>query len=121
MMFDHGGGIRLNREKIQLTVYGAEVKCASCVNAPGSKETFEWLQAAIGRKYGDDAISYQYFDIHTKDQRGANGDLIKQLLVEELFYPLVVVENQIVGEGNPRLKSIYKALEAKGIQPIANS
>ncbi|WP_231572583.1 YuzD family protein [Halobacillus sp. BBL2006] len=111
----------MNREKIQLTVYGAEVKCASCVNAPGSKETFEWLQAAIGRKYSDDSISYQYFDIHTEGQKGADEDLVQQLLDEELFYPLVVVENQIVGEGNPRLKSIYKALEAKGIKPTANS
>ncbi|MGI8315687.1 YuzD family protein [Halobacillus mangrovi] len=111
----------MNKEKVKVTVYGAEVKCASCVNAPGSKETYEWLQAAIARKYDDNAISYQYFDIHTSDQEDADGDLIDRLLEEELFYPLVVVEGQIVGEGNPRLKSVYKALEANGLQAAPDS
>ena len=34
-----------------IEVFGADIICASCVNAPSSKDTYEWLQAAISRKY----------------------------------------------------------------------
>ncbi|MGP4076634.1 YuzD family protein [Halobacillus sp. K22] len=106
----------MSEKKINLTVYGAEVKCASCVNAPGSKETFEWLQAAITRKYGENKVSYYYYDLHEENQPGVDEQLVDRLREEELFYPLVLVEDEIVGEGNPRLKSIYQALESRGIE-----
>ncbi|MBH0231042.1 YuzD family protein [Halobacillus yeomjeoni] len=107
--------------EVNVSVYGAEVKCASCVNAPGSKETFEWIQAAVARKYGTEGISYTYYDIHTENQPGADEEILSQLFDEELFYPLVLVNGEIVGEGNPRLKDIYKALESHGIQAVTNS
>ncbi|ELK46966.1 DUF1462 family protein [Halobacillus sp. ACCC02827] len=101
---------------VKVTVYGSDVRCASCVNAPGSKETYEWIQAAIARKYGEKAaISYSYFDINRDDQPDADDTLLEQLQSDELFYPLVLVEEEIVGEGSPRLKPIYKALESHGI------
>ena len=37
--------------KISVVVYGADVVCASCVNAPTSKDTFEWLQPLLKRKF----------------------------------------------------------------------
>lgn len=111
----------MNEQNVRLIVYGAEVKCASCVNAPGSRETYEWLQAAIARKYGETGISYEYFDINSVNQEGADGMIIQQILDDELFYPLVLVENEIVGEGNPRLKNIYKALENHGLQQLDHS
>ncbi|MBA2175761.1 YuzD family protein [Halobacillus locisalis] len=106
-------------QTIHLTVYGAEVKCASCVNAPGAKETYEWLQAAIARKYDDQQVTYQYVDIHSPENKeGADEGILQQLLDDELFYPLVTIQGEIVAEGNPRLKTIYKALESKGL-PLA--
>lgn len=39
----------MSTKDVTLTVYGAEEICASCVGAPCSKDTYEWLQAAIGR------------------------------------------------------------------------
>jgi disulfide oxidoreductase YuzD len=108
----------MNEQNVRLVVYGADVKCASCVNAPGSRETYEWLQAAISRKYGNTGISYDYYDIFTENQVGADGKVIHQLLEDELFYPLVMVENEIVGEGDPRLKNIYKALDKHGLQQL---
>ncbi len=36
--------------KPMIEIYGTAVICASCVNAPSSKDTYEWLQAAINRK-----------------------------------------------------------------------
>lgn len=108
-------------QTVSVAVYGADVKCASCVNAPGSRETYEWLQAAIGRKYNDSMVRYNYYDINEKGQDGADPSIIQQLLDDELFYPLVLVENEIVGEGDPRLKKVYKALDKNGLQPKENS
>ena len=37
--------------KVSVVVYGADVVCASCVNAPTSKNTYEWLKPLLERKY----------------------------------------------------------------------
>ncbi|MYL38510.1 YuzD family protein [Halobacillus litoralis] len=111
----------MNQPVIRVYVYGAEVKCASCVNAPGSKETFEWLEAALTRKYGEKSLQFTYYDIHTENQEGVDMAIVQQLLDDELFYPLVLVEERIVAEGNPRLKAICKSLEEHGLQQVSNS
>lgn len=46
-----------------IEIYGTAVICASCVNAPSSKDTYEWLQAAINRKYPHQAYDIRYIDI----------------------------------------------------------
>jgi disulfide oxidoreductase YuzD len=33
---------------------------------------------------------------------------------EDLFYPVVVIKDKIVGEGNPRLKTIFSEMEKYG-------
>lgn len=43
-------------KKVAIQVYGAEQICASCVGAPSSKDTFEWLKAALSRKYSGKAV-----------------------------------------------------------------
>ncbi|WP_226580187.1 YuzD family protein [Halobacillus litoralis] len=111
----------MKQTEVSVHVYGAEVKCASCVNAPGSKETYEWLEAAVGRKYGNQGITFHYFDIHKDEQEGMNREIVQKILDDELFYPLVVIDDVVVAEGNPRLKSIYKTLEEHGIEQIDNS
>ncbi|CDQ21297.1 YuzD family protein [Halobacillus karajensis] len=107
-------------EGIRVVVYGADVKCASCVNAPGSRETYEWLQAAIGRKFNDSHIIYAYYDIHEEKQADADHSIIQQILNGELFYPLVMIENEVVAEGDPRLKKVYQVLERHGIKQLGN-
>ncbi|WP_138420264.1 YuzD family protein [Aquibacillus sediminis] len=102
----------MSTSRIVLTVYGADRICASCVNAPGSKETYEWLQAAIARKYETASIEYEYIDI---DQPPRNDTFIEKINNDELFYPLVLVNGEIVAEGIPRLKPIYHALEQLGV------
>ncbi len=96
---------------VKISVYGAKVICASCVGMPSSTETFEWLQAAIGRKYPEQLFQFEYIDIFEQ-----HDDLHKQLFArrvvdEELFYPVVLVNDHIVGEGNPRLKDVYEEIE----------
>ncbi|MFB9757111.1 YuzD family protein [Ectobacillus funiculus] len=96
---------------VKISVYGAKVICASCVGMPSSIETFEWLQAAIRRKYPEQLFQFEYIDIFEQQ-----GDHRKQLFAqrvvdEELFYPVVLVNDCIVGEGNPRLKDVYEEIE----------
>ncbi|QKY69784.1 YuzD family protein [Lentibacillus sp. CBA3610] len=99
---------------ILITVYGAEQICASCVGAPGSWETYEWLQAAIGRKYSDDKISYTYIDIEEPPDEEKHQELAERILEDEFFYPLVLVNDEIVAEGIPGLKTIYRELDKNG-------
>ncbi|MFD1361452.1 YuzD family protein [Lentibacillus salinarum] len=99
---------------ILITVYGAEQICASCVGAPGSWETYEWLQAAIGRKYVADNISYEYVDIEQPPDDVKHQQLAERILDDEFFYPLVLVNGEIVAEGIPRLKTIYLELDQNG-------
>ncbi|UOQ46050.1 YuzD family protein [Halobacillus salinarum] len=105
---------------IRLTVYGADIKCPSCVNAPGSRETFEWLQAAITRKYGAEGVCYQYIDFEKDPYDEEHLQYIQQIENEERFYPLIVIEDEVAGEGNPRLKRIYQMLENHGLEDLAS-
>jgi disulfide oxidoreductase YuzD len=98
--------------KIELVVYGAETTCPSCVGMPSSTETFEWLKAAIDRKYENHTISFVYVDIFNVEKEAEERQAFATRVIEEdLFYPVVVVNGTIVGEGNPRLKNIYEEIE----------
>ena len=35
----------------------------------------------------------------------------ERVVEEDLFYPVVLVNGEIVGEGNPRLKDVYEEIE----------
>lgn len=100
---------------ITITVYGAEQICPSCINAPGSKATYEWLQAAIRRKYVADNLKYVYVDITEKNEDPDHQAFIDKIHEEDLFYPIVFVNDEMVGEGIPRLKTVYKALDEEGL------
>ncbi|HAM79299.1 YuzD family protein [Ornithinibacillus bavariensis] len=99
-----------------ITVYGAEQICASCVGAPGSKDTYEWLQAAIARKYEDNVIEYEYIDINKPQQDEKHQNFIERIFDEDLFYPIVFVNDEMVAEGIPRLKTIYEALDNRNVK-----
>lgn len=99
--------------KVEICVYGAEQVCPSCVNLPSSRETAEWLQAALGRKYGSQVL-VRYIDIH-HPQDEKEEFFSRRVIEEDLWYPVVVIQDQIVAEGNPKLKDIYAALEKIGI------
>lgn len=96
---------------IQLTVYGAEEKCASCVNLPSAYETKEWLEAAISRKFPDEDIRFTYCDIEKELETEEQKKYAEAILADEYFYPLVTINGEVVGEGNPKLKNIYAKIE----------
>lgn len=98
--------------KYYLTVYGREQICASCVGAPGSKDTYEWLQAAIKRKYNHDDFVYEYVDMDEKQENEKHRKMIEQMEEEDMFYPLVTLNDKIIAEGIPNLKSVFKEIDA---------
>jgi len=106
----------MSTQKIELCVYGADVLCPSCVNLPSSKETYEWLQAAIGRKYPNQPFDITYIDIFNPPDDSEKQEFAQRVIDEDMFYPVVVIQGEIVGEGNPKLKTIYMEMEKYGYQ-----
>ncbi len=100
-------------EMVNVQVYGTKVICASCVGMPSSTETFEWLQAAIGRKYEgqENKFNFEYIDFQEEQEDEDKKAFAERVAEEDLFYPVVLVNGEIVGEGNPRLKDVYEEIE----------
>lgn len=107
----------MNAKKVTVEVYGADVICASCVNAPTSKDTYEWLDAAIQRKYPNHPFEIVYIDIESDIADARQRQLAEQVKDEEYFYPLVIVNEEVIGEGYIQLKPIYNELEKYGFIP----
>lgn len=103
---------------VEIILYGAEQLCPSCVNLPSSKETFEWLEAAISRKFPEYPVKMTYVDIFQPPNDSEKENFAKRVIEEDLFYPVVVIKDKIVGEGNPRLKTIFSELEKYGYKSI---
>ncbi|WP_025782973.1 YuzD family protein [Sporosarcina sp. D27] len=104
----------MNAKHVTVEVYGAEVVCASCVNAPTSKDTYEWLDAAIQRKYPNHPFEIVYIDIESFIENDRQRKLAEQVKEEEFFYPLVLVNEEVIGEGYIQLKPIFNELEKHG-------
>lgn len=106
----------MENHSIAIEVYGASTQCASCVNAPSSKDTYEWLQAAIDRKYKQPLYTISYIDIEKPIENARHKEWAERILNDEFFYPLVLINNEVIGEGYIQLKPIYKELERLGFQ-----
>jgi len=108
---------RKDVKAVKITVYGAEQKCASCIHLPSALETKEWLEAAISRRFPDEKIEFHYCDIEypeTEEERRFS----EMILDDEYFYPLVVLNGEVVAEGDPRLPALYREIEkALPVQP----
>lgn len=104
----------MKNNEIEIVLYGAETMCPSCVSSPSSKETFEWLEAAIARKFPNQPFKMTYVDIYQPHEEPDKQTFAKRVIEEDMFYPVVVIEEKVVGEGNPRLKLIFAELEKYG-------
>jgi Uncharacterized protein conserved in bacteria len=100
-------------KKMELTVYGAEVVCASCVQAPPSKATAEWLDAALSREFGNQVI-VRYVDIFTPETE-QDRLFCERINADEFFFPLVVSGDRALGEGFISLGPIEKFLHDQGM------
>lgn len=104
----------MEKKTISIEIFGAEIACASCVNAPTSKDTYEWLQAAIDRKYPNQPYQITYIDIQQPIDNERQQDIANRVLDDEFFYPLVMIEGEVVGEGNIQLNPVFAELEKNG-------
>jgi len=100
--------------EIEVVLYGSDQLCPSCLHLPSSKETYEWLEAAIARKFPGQPFKMTYVDIFAPAQETDKQTFAKRVIDEEMFYPVVVIKDKVVGEGNPRLKTIFAELEKYG-------
>jgi disulfide oxidoreductase YuzD len=106
----------MERKEVEIVVYGAEKVCASCVNLPTSKETYEWLDAAISRKFPEQPFTIRYVDIFNPPEEADLRGFAARVIEEDMFYPVVSIFGKVVGEGNPKLKTVYSELEKYGYQ-----
>lgn len=101
-------------QSLHIEIYGTDVACASCVNAPSSKDTYEWLQAAIDRKFPNHQVTFHYIDIERPIENERQQQIANRIAEDEFFYPLVMIDSDVIGEGYIQLKPIYAALEKFG-------
>ncbi|MFB6467538.1 YuzD family protein [Cytobacillus sp. Hz8] len=101
---------------VEIIIFGAEQVCASCVNLPSAKDTYEWIEAALKRKFKEQPFLISYVDIYQPPMNKEKQEFATRIIEENLFYPVVVIGNKIVGEGNPKLKVIYAEMEKYGYQ-----
>ena len=100
-----------------ITVYGAETACPSCLHSPSSRETMEWLDAAVKRKFPNDDITVRYIDIYSSVSED-DKEFTSKILNDEYFYPLVVANGLVIGEGDPKLKNVFSFLESRGLKSV---
>lgn len=103
---------------VEICVYGAEQICPGCVQLPSSKDTFEWLEAALRRKYPNQPFDIRYIDIFSPPENEEIKSMAEKVVSEEYFYPLVVINGIVVGEGNPKLKRICEEMEKYGYKRV---
>ncbi|RRN68838.1 DUF1462 family protein [Peribacillus simplex] len=101
-------------KEIEIEVYGAEQICASCVNLPSSKDTCEWLEAALTRKFPEQKFKITYIDIYNPPEKVKQKSFAMKMIEEDLFYPLILIEDEIIEEGNVRLKKVVETMEKHG-------
>lgn len=114
---ENSGGCNMQNKAV-LKVYGREQICASCVGAPGSIDTYEWLQAAINRKFDSTNIDYEYIDMDQPQEDEQDAQLIEQMEEEDWLFPLVMLNKEIIAEGIPHIKKIYEAIDTLNIDKV---
>lgn len=104
----------MDKKTLLIEIFGADIICASCANAPTSKDTYEWLQAAINRKYPNQLYKIIYIDIQKPIENERQQNIANRVLEDEFFYPLVLIEGEVIGEGNIQLNPVFAELEKYG-------
>jgi len=102
---------------MQLTVFGADIPCPSCLHSPSSFATMEWLDAAVNRKFPHDTIEFRYVDIY-HPENDEDRYFTEKIVKDELFYPLVVAKGEVISEGDPHLQTIFQFIDRHGIRTL---
>ncbi|MDJ1109037.1 YuzD family protein [Macrococcus caseolyticus] len=97
---------------INVIIYGADVVCASCVNAPTSKDIYDWIQPNLKRKFPELTFNFSYIDINNSSNLTDHDEnIIEQINNDELFYPLIAMDDEIVADGYIQLPQVTKFVE----------
>ncbi|QPC47377.1 DUF1462 family protein [Mangrovibacillus cuniculi] len=96
---------------LTIKVYGSSEICPSCVQAPSSKDTFEWIQAALTRRYEGVQMDFQYIDIQKEPSTEVDKKMVEQIVEEDMFYPVICINGFVVAEGNASLPKIVERME----------
>ncbi len=105
---------------INVIIYGADVVCASCVNAPTSKDIYDWIQPNLKRKFPELTFNFSYIDINNSSNLTDHDEnIIEQINNDELFYPLIAMDDEIVADGYIQLPQVTKFVEQKYIKSDA--
>ncbi|ARQ03985.1 YuzD family protein [Macrococcoides caseolyticum] len=105
---------------INVIIYGADVVCASCVNAPTSKDIYDWIQPNLKRKFPELTFNFSYIDINNSSNLTDHDEnIIEQINNDELFYPLITMDDEIVADGYIQLPQVTKFVEQKYIKSDA--
>ncbi|GGL53162.1 DUF1462 family protein [Sporolactobacillus putidus] len=102
---------------MELTVYGAEAACTSCIQAPSSRATAEWLEAAVTRKYGN-KVTVRYVDLENPETE-RDRLYCDKVSADEYFYPLVVSGDTVLGDGFISLKPVFHFLDEHGFEDVS--
>ncbi|WAA09954.1 YuzD family protein [Fervidibacillus albus] len=108
------------KKSVEITVYGAEQICASCVHSPSSVDTYEWLEAALSRKYPNQPFTIHYVDIFQPPNDEKKRAYAKKIVEEDLVYPVIMINDRWVAEGNPPFKRICLEMEKYGYRSESN-
>lgn len=99
-------------EQVKVNVYGADVVCASCVNAPTSKDIFDWVQPNLKRKFNNVDFTFNYIDINdSANHSDYDESIVERIQDDELFYPLITMNDEIVADGYIQLPQLTKYVE----------
>ncbi|SDZ35389.1 DUF1462 family protein [Thermoactinomyces sp. DSM 45892] len=101
---------------VEVLVYGTKENCSSCVTLPSAVETASWLEAALLRKFGGQ-VKVRYIDICAPENE-IDQVFSNRIIEENLWYPIVVIQGEILAEGNPKLRALYQYIEDLGVKPI---
>lgn len=99
-------------DTIKVNVYGADVVCASCVNAPTSKDIYDWIQPNLKRKFENLDFTFNYINIMDQEEKSDyDMSLIEQINNDELFYPLITMNDEVVADGYIQLPQLTTYIE----------
>lgn len=89
---------------------GDASQCSTCIGAPSSKETADWLQELINRRYGQQRFKVRYLDLEEEGVPMALKAPLNQAIDERIF-PLILINGQVISEGIPNPRVILAALD----------
>lgn len=100
--------------KFVVNVYGREVAPAGDVNMPDHRAVCKQLQHTLQNKFPEDDFYCNHIDMDAVDNLTDHDEnLIEQIDNDDLSYPLVTINDEIVDHGDVKTENVVMCLEQK--------